>query len=418
AEVVPHLKMGYQRALMHKLLMPESKLAATLNANITPSIRKHLEELKEKQRKWRVLPSGYQVVKVRKRDEAYGVNLIERTCDCRLWSTMCTCNSTFLHFKLNPDDGVRSWVGRVIACQNCQKTDHNKASCKDPKAPKPSLMKPPRAPTVCETSRQGEARGEKVAASRNVSASGAKGGSGAKCGSGKKGEASKSISARGAKSGASKSASGAKGGASKSARGAKSGASKSASGAKGGASKSVSASGAKSVSAKRGAASGAKVTKRGAAKSNSAHSSMNTKEYELMRDEEAARQVMQEEMEEEERRRLIAEEEQMEYQYNLEMEYGHFSDNENDRPATISELQALEEAHVQHNADLPSVSHGSASLQATVEFQSQPRSTIMEAETEESQATPLNPSQRKRSERIAKRRKLTFGGSPSKPFSI
>ncbi|GKE04779.1 hypothetical protein Tco_1396797, partial [Tanacetum coccineum] len=39
-----------------------SKLAATLNDNITPSIRKHLEELKEKQRKWRVLPSGYQVV--------------------------------------------------------------------------------------------------------------------------------------------------------------------------------------------------------------------------------------------------------------------------------------------------------------------------------------------------------------------
>ncbi|GKF47699.1 hypothetical protein Tco_0137501 [Tanacetum coccineum] len=114
--------------------------------------------------------------------------------------------------------------------------------------------------------------------------------------SGKKGEASKSISARGAKSGASKSASG----------------------AKGGASKSVSASGAKSVSAKRGAASGAKVTKRGAAKSNSAHSSMNTKVAKMRK--------------------------------------------QQDRPATISELQALEEAYVQHNADRPSVSHGSVSL--------------------------------------------------------
>ncbi|GJW88507.1 hypothetical protein Tco_0163847 [Tanacetum coccineum] len=203
-----------------------------------------------------------------------------------------------------------SRVGRVITCQNCQKTGHNKASCKDPKAPKPSPMKPPRALTVCETSRNGEARGEKVAASRYVSTSGAKGGSG------KKGRASKSVSARGAKSGASKSASG----------------------EKGGASKSVSASGAKSVSANRGAASGVKVAKRGAAKSKSAHSSMNTKEYELMRNEEAARQVMQEEMEEEERRRLIAEEERREYQYNLEMEYRHFSDNENDKPATISEL--------------------------------------------------------------------------------
>nr|GFC07101.1 hypothetical protein [Tanacetum cinerariifolium] len=81
-----------------------------------------------------------------------------------------------------------------------------------------------------------------------------------------------------------------------------------------------------------------------------------------MRDEVAARQVMQEEMEEEEIRRLIAEEEQREYQYNMEMEYGHFSDNENDKHATISEFQALKEAHVQHNADLPSVSHGFASL--------------------------------------------------------
>ncbi|GJZ63343.1 hypothetical protein Tco_0619764 [Tanacetum coccineum] len=32
-----------------------------------------------------------------------------------------------------------SRVGRVITCQNCQKTGHNKASCKDPKAPKPPL---------------------------------------------------------------------------------------------------------------------------------------------------------------------------------------------------------------------------------------------------------------------------------------
>ncbi|GKC84367.1 hypothetical protein Tco_1140084, partial [Tanacetum coccineum] len=63
-----------------------------------------------------------------------------------------------------------------------------------------------------------------------------------------------------------------------------------------------------------------KVAKRGAAKSNSTHSSMNTKEYELKRDEEAARQVMHEEMEAEERRMLVAEEKQREYQYNLEME--------------------------------------------------------------------------------------------------
>ncbi|GKB10740.1 hypothetical protein Tco_0844663 [Tanacetum coccineum] len=182
-----------------------------------------------------------------------------------------------------------SRVDRVITCQNCQKTGHNKASCKDPKAPKPAPMKPPRAPTVYESSGQGKARGPKVSALRNVSASGAKGGA-SKDANGAKGGVSKG--------GASKGASGAKGGASKSvsARGAKSGA----------------ASGAKSISVKRGAASGANVAKRGTAKSNSAHSSMNTHE--------AAKQVMQEEMEEEERRRLVAEEEQREYQYNLEVE--------------------------------------------------------------------------------------------------
>ncbi|GKB10222.1 hypothetical protein Tco_0844145 [Tanacetum coccineum] len=285
--------------------------------------------------------------------------------------------AAFLHFKLNPDDGVSSWytqskwfdtyhfsiklfygskmwkknqntpplppimkrmpgrprknriphhtkevnkhsisrVDRVITCQNCQKTGHNKASCKDPKATEPAPMKPPRAPTVYESSGQGKARGPKVSALRNVSASGAKGGS-SKDANGAKGGVSKG--------GASKGASGAKGEASKSvsARGAKSGA----------------ASGAKSISVKRGAASGANVAKRGTAKSNSAHSSMNTHE--------AAKQVMQEEMEEEKRRRLVVEEEHREYQYNLEMEWGHFSDNENDRPATINELQALKEAHV------------------------------------------------------------------------
>ncbi|GKE86813.1 hypothetical protein Tco_1560555, partial [Tanacetum coccineum] len=43
-----------------------SKLVAALDNNITPSIRKHIEELKEEQRNWHVLPSGYHVVEVRK----------------------------------------------------------------------------------------------------------------------------------------------------------------------------------------------------------------------------------------------------------------------------------------------------------------------------------------------------------------
>ncbi|GJU85922.1 calcium/proton exchanger [Tanacetum coccineum] len=63
-----------------------SKKASACDDIITPSIRNHLEVLKDKQRKWTVFPSGYQVVEVRKRDEAYGVNLISRKCGCRLWN--------------------------------------------------------------------------------------------------------------------------------------------------------------------------------------------------------------------------------------------------------------------------------------------------------------------------------------------
>nr|GEZ71917.1 hypothetical protein [Tanacetum cinerariifolium] len=168
----------------------------------------------------------------------------------------------------------------------------------------------------------------------------------------KGGASAKTVSASGAKGGvlkgeASKGASGAKG------RASKGGAPKSVS-AKG--AKSGAASGAKSVSTKSGAAIGAKFAKKGAASG--------VKEYKFMRDEEAARQVMQKDMEEEERRRLAA---------------------------IISELQALKEARVQHNVDLSSVSHDSASLEATVKFQSHPRPTIIEAKIEESQAPPLNP---------------------------
>ncbi|GJX29762.1 hypothetical protein Tco_0237841 [Tanacetum coccineum] len=53
-----------------------SARASACDDIITPSIRNHLEVLKDKQRKWTIFPSGYQVVKVGKRDEAYGVNLL------------------------------------------------------------------------------------------------------------------------------------------------------------------------------------------------------------------------------------------------------------------------------------------------------------------------------------------------------
>ncbi|GKA20261.1 zinc finger, PMZ-type containing protein [Tanacetum coccineum] len=93
-----------------------SKKASACDDIITPSIRNHLEVLKDKQRKWTVFPSGYQVVEVRTRDEAYGVNLITRECGCRLWNLSgvpCIhAVATFMHFKLNPDIRVSTWYSQ------------------------------------------------------------------------------------------------------------------------------------------------------------------------------------------------------------------------------------------------------------------------------------------------------------------
>ncbi|GJS51727.1 hypothetical protein Tco_0625089 [Tanacetum coccineum] len=58
-----------------------SKQASELQDQITPSIKKRLDHLKVEQRKWQVFASGYQVVEVRRRDHAFGVNLITRSCD-------------------------------------------------------------------------------------------------------------------------------------------------------------------------------------------------------------------------------------------------------------------------------------------------------------------------------------------------
>ncbi|GJX54880.1 hypothetical protein Tco_0284777 [Tanacetum coccineum] len=52
-----------------------NKIAFSLEDRITPSIRKRLELLKEKQREWIVFLSGFQELEVRKGDQSYGVNL-------------------------------------------------------------------------------------------------------------------------------------------------------------------------------------------------------------------------------------------------------------------------------------------------------------------------------------------------------
>ncbi|GKE19794.1 hypothetical protein Tco_1431306 [Tanacetum coccineum] len=57
-----------------------NKQAMGLEDTIIPSIRRQLEHLKRAQRYWQVVPSGFQMVEVRKADEAFCVNLHTKRC--------------------------------------------------------------------------------------------------------------------------------------------------------------------------------------------------------------------------------------------------------------------------------------------------------------------------------------------------
>ncbi|GJX06988.1 agenet domain-containing protein [Tanacetum coccineum] len=73
------------RLYIMQRLVAMNKLAFSLDDTITPSIRKRLEILKEKQREWIVYPSEFQELEVRKGDQSYGVSLQHKVCQCRMW---------------------------------------------------------------------------------------------------------------------------------------------------------------------------------------------------------------------------------------------------------------------------------------------------------------------------------------------
>ncbi|GJY83548.1 hypothetical protein Tco_0496924 [Tanacetum coccineum] len=62
-------------------LLQMNKIAFSLEDNITPSIKKRLEVLKEKQRHWIMYPSGFQELEVRKGDDSFGVNLLNKVAE-------------------------------------------------------------------------------------------------------------------------------------------------------------------------------------------------------------------------------------------------------------------------------------------------------------------------------------------------
>ncbi|GKB86434.1 hypothetical protein Tco_0958706, partial [Tanacetum coccineum] len=63
-----------------QILVSINRIARTYKDIITPSIRKRIELLKEEQRFWIVIPSGFQELEVRKGHGAYGMNIQLRTC--------------------------------------------------------------------------------------------------------------------------------------------------------------------------------------------------------------------------------------------------------------------------------------------------------------------------------------------------
>ncbi|GKD25261.1 multidrug resistance-associated protein 5 [Tanacetum coccineum] len=101
--------------IMQRLVEMKIK-AMNLEDRITPSIKKRLEILKEQQRFWTVIPSGFQELKVRHGDQSYRVNLHLKQCMCKLWevsSIPCVHSvAAYLFLNKEPDEGVDHWYSQ------------------------------------------------------------------------------------------------------------------------------------------------------------------------------------------------------------------------------------------------------------------------------------------------------------------
>ncbi|GJY80627.1 hypothetical protein Tco_0493378 [Tanacetum coccineum] len=71
------------RVYLMQRLYSMNKLASNVVDNITPSIRKEIEILKESQRYWLTYSCGSNLYKVKKTDESIGFNLKTMTCTCK-----------------------------------------------------------------------------------------------------------------------------------------------------------------------------------------------------------------------------------------------------------------------------------------------------------------------------------------------
>nr|GEW35131.1 zinc finger, PMZ-type [Tanacetum cinerariifolium] len=85
-----------------------------LSKTLSLSIRKRIDNLKEQQRHWMVIPSGFQELEFRNGHEAYGVNIHLRECMFRMWQLYgipCVHSvAAYSHMNKDPVEGVDQWV--------------------------------------------------------------------------------------------------------------------------------------------------------------------------------------------------------------------------------------------------------------------------------------------------------------------
>nr|GEU43052.1 splicing factor [Tanacetum cinerariifolium] len=87
-------------------------IAVNLEDQVTPTVRKKVEYLKREQRHWTVFLSAYQQLEVKCGDSAFGVNLGEKTCACRLCKLsdiLCIhAVAGYMHLNRDSDEDKRT----------------------------------------------------------------------------------------------------------------------------------------------------------------------------------------------------------------------------------------------------------------------------------------------------------------------
>ncbi|KAD5508165.1 hypothetical protein E3N88_15868 [Mikania micrantha] len=99
--------------VMQRVFLMATK-AEKMEYDVCPTIRKKLEDIKVKQRHWKVIPSSNIKFEIRNEKDAYVVNIDEQTCSCRSWQLSgipCVHTVAALVFiNKDPETYVSNWL--------------------------------------------------------------------------------------------------------------------------------------------------------------------------------------------------------------------------------------------------------------------------------------------------------------------